>query len=408
MKNYEEKYNPYLKSYNDSIVKLNNLKIETENFKTDLNWHKLRNTEDLFYNIDFLAKKNKIKREEIKKITEKSLKKKQELINLEKRIKSRFNPGYYFSDVQKKLREERDLLNDSIINLNKNIDLRLESINKNNNRKNKFQSEIKRYNSIDIFTIKEKINNNTINSKALNDNLNTLFKKKNKVEIQLKPIITELNRVDLEIEKTNSIIVKAEYYNNKLDNANSPRERAITHQECESHLGESKPNKIIRQNKELLKKHQRDLNKLLKRAEIISEKAIRVIDTIVIDGNNMAYENSKFIGLNALLASTFELKKDYKVIVIFDSEIRSMLKKSGQTISNEFDKSIKIHIVASKQKADETILDLVSGKKNNYVISNDRFSDYFDKEAVKNKRILRHEIINNSIFIHDLDLKTTF
>jgi len=232
--------------------------------------------------------------------------------------------------------------------------------------------------------------------------------KKNELGSKLKPITDELSRIDLELKKTNSIIVIAQNYNTKLDNAFNARERAIIHQECERYLGDGQPNIIIRRNSGLIKMHQRDLEKLLVRAKKISDKAIRKIDTIVIDGNNMAYENSKFIGIKAILSSTQILEKDYKVIVIFDSEIRSMLKKSSRSISEEFGDSIKIHIVASKQKADETILDLVSGKLNSYVVSNDRFSDYFDKEAIQSKRILRHEIIDNSIFIHDLDLKTTF
>lgn len=408
MKKYEEIYNPYIKPFRGFKLKIEELTVVNKGITADLEWLKLNNLEDLSYNIAVLSKKNDKKQKEVKELREMNSKKIEDLKILDQKIKSHFSPQYYFSGSQKTLRLERKTLISSVDNLSSILVLKIKSKTKLNAKINKFQSDIKRYTLLNLQSLKEESEKNIQFLKRLTQEANSILIKKNKVASKLKPITDELSRIDLEIEKTNSIIVKAQNYNAKLDNAFNARERAIIHQECKHYLGDGKPNNIIRRNSGLIKMHQRDLEKLLVRAKKISDKVIRKIDTVVIDGNNMTYENSKFIGIKALLSSTQILEKDYKVIVIFDSEIRSMLKKSSRSISEEFGDFIKIHIVASKQKADETILDLVSGKLNSYVVSNDRFSDYFDKEAVKNKRILRHEIIDNSIFIHDLDLRTTF
>jgi hypothetical protein len=408
LKKYEEIYNPYIKPFLGFKLKIEELTVVNKGITADLEWLKLNNLEDLSYNIAVLSKKKDTKQKEVKELREMNSKKIEDLKILDQKIKSHFSPQYYFSGSQKTLRLERKTLISSVDNLSSILVLKIKSKTKLNAKINKFQSDIKRYTLLNLQSLKEESEKNIQFLKRLTQEANSILIKKNKVASKLKPITDELSRIDLEIEKTNSIIVKAQNYNAKLDNAFNARERAIIHQECKHYLGDGKPNNIIRRNSGLIKMHQRDLEKLLVRAKKISDKVIRKIDTVVIDGNNMTYENSKFIGIKALLSSTQILEKDYKVIVIFDSEIRSMLKKSSRSISEEFGDFIKIHIVASKQKADETILDLVSGKLNSYVVSNDRFSDYFDKEAVKNKRILRHEIIDNSIFIHDLDLRTTF
>ena len=408
MKNYEEIYNPYIKPFRGFKLKIEELTIVNKGITADLEWLKLNNFEDLSYNITVLSKKKDIKQKKVKELREKNSRKIEDLKILDQKIKSRFSPRYYFSGSQKTLRLKRKTLTTSVNNLSSTLALIIKSKTKLNAKINKSQSDIKRHTLLNVESLIEESEKNIRFLKRLYQESNSILIKKNELGSKLKPITDELSRIDLELKKTNSIIVIAQNYNTKLDNAFNARERAIIHQECERYLGDGQPNIIIRRNSGLIKMHQRDLEKLLVRAKKISDKAIRKIDTIVIDGNNMAYENSKFIGIKAILSSTQILEKDYKVIVIFDSEIRSMLKKSSRSISEEFGDSIKIHIVASKQKADETILDLVSGKLNSYVVSNDRFSDYFDKEAIQSKRILRHEIIDNSIFIHDLDLKTTF
>ena len=121
----------------------------------------------------------------------------------------------------------------------------------------------------------------------------------------------------------------------------------------------------------------------------------------------MCYEGSKFIGLKPLLASTKELKKRYEITIVFDAAIRSQTKSSTKDIADKFD-GVHVHIVASKRLADDTILDVTSNDKYSYIISNDRFGEYKEKEVVKNDRIIRHEILNQQVLIHDLNINTKY
>lgn len=66
------------------------------------------------------------------------------------------------------------------------------------------------------------------------------------------------------------------------------------------------------------------------------------------------------------------------------------------------------HIVASKQLADETILDIASNNKFDYVLSNDRFGEYLDKDVVRNDRLIKHEIVKGKVIIHDLDINCNY
>jgi hypothetical protein len=182
----------------------------------------------------------------------------------------------------------------------------------------------------------------------------------------------------------------------------------MLHKKCEESLGESSPKKFINQQDRILKQIERDYIKAQNRAREVGHKASRVIDTVIIDGNNMCYEGETFVGLNPLKVVTSELQKQYKVIVVFDSKIRQILKSNNADIAAQFPDNIKLHIVANNQFADATILDLAADHKSTYVISNDRFGDYNDKEVVKSNRLIRHEIVNNRAFIHDLNVNVAY
>lgn len=126
----------------------------------------------------------------------------------------------------------------------------------------------------------------------------------------------------------------------------------------------------------------------------------------------MCYEKgrdkSNFIGLKALMPLTKELAKSYDVTVIFDSQIRKILKAGDKEIAQQFDKTVKVHPVASKQLADETIVRIASDDNTTYIISNDRYADYADLAAVKMNKLIKHEIINNKIIINDLLLEVSY
>ena len=96
------------------------------------------------------------------------------------------------------------------------------------------------------------------------------------------------------------------------------------------------------------------------------------------------------------------LKNKYKVQVVFDETIKRSLDLQDITASLDLD---DVHIVNGK--ADEFILDLAQNP-NAYVISNDKYDDYFDKLAVIENRVLKYEMFNNYLKIYDLDVDIRF
>ncbi|MBP0500701.1 hypothetical protein J8J32_21750, partial [Mycobacterium tuberculosis] len=82
--------------------------------------------------------------------------------------------------------------------------------------------------------------------------------------------------------------------------------------------------------------------------------------------------------------------------------IRRKLELSSKDIEARFPQAERVHIVASKRTADETVLAAASDDPHTFVLSNDRFVDYPEKMAVKEDRVLRHEIVNQAAYIHEL------
>lgn len=182
----------------------------------------------------------------------------------------------------------------------------------------------------------------------------------------------------------------------------------MVHQECEKLLGEGSPKKVIRQSESQILRLERDLEKSKKRAIQIRVNVSRDIRKVIIDGNNMCYENGKFVGLPPVIESTKELQRKYKVIIIFDAAIRSQIKAGNQEIRGKFDHSVDVHVVATKQLADETILDIASNDDSCYIISNDRFGEYQEKAAVKDDRLIRHEVVSGNVLIHGLNINVAY
>lgn len=404
MEQYILKYNPYAKDIQSLETDINRFEEKKKSLKANLNWFELRSNEDLNNNLEDLSNKEDIKFLEVRKIEEKINRLEIKFKELKKSIKSKFNPFNLFSSTQITLRKESKLLLNQIADLQKIKRSELDILEKIRNKKNQIEKDISRYNTFNYSQTTELIKKLDSNIYLFQTELQKLSKPKKEVDLELRPILKKLLKIESERLNADRTISKAKKYENRLNNAFDGRERAIIHNECERKLGDSTPRKIIQRNSRLVKKLGRDIEKLENRASQIQIKALRTIDKIVIDGNNMCYDGNNFIGLQPLIKLTSALKDKYETILIFDSDIRSLLRLDENAITAKFEEKIKVHIVATKQKADETILDLASHNKFIYIISNDRYVEYSDKEVVSSQRFLRHEIINNKLLIHDINI----
>ena len=133
-----------------------------------------------------------------------------------------------------------------------------------------------------------------------------------------------------------------------------------------------------------------------------------VVSHIIIDGNNACYERSQFIRMYALTHLVDELTKRYKVTVVFDASIRSHMKTDDAGIERIIGRSAPAHVAPTRTSADEYILRLAQSEQNAYVLSNDRFPEFSEYDAVKSGRLLRFLIANNKIMVNQLDICIPF
>ncbi len=231
-----------------------------------------------------------------------------------------------------------------------------------------------------------------------------LLNKFDSVEAGLKTIKDQLSIKNSELAKLKGDLTTAENLSKRIEFAENGYQRKLAHQECEKLFGLGKPSQVISNLKKKIQSLEREINKLLDRAKQTVVKLERNISLLVIDGNNLCHQNgvkgSTFISLKALVPLIKMLKNKYKVQVVFDETIKRSLDLQDITASLDLD---DVHIVNGK--ADEFILDLAQNP-NAYVISNDKYDDYFDKLAVIEHRVLKYEMFNNYLKIYDLDLCT--
>lgn len=205
-------------------------------------------------------------------------------------------------------------------------------------------------------------------------------------------------------------IALAEEFEADLNSASSSQERAIIHQRCDSELNDASPGKAKRALLAHRRSIDRDIEKLQHRVQQEIERASYDIRELVIDGSNLCYRSGNvFIGLAALKAVVAALAGQYKITVVFDASMRKNLNMNSVDIESALAAAgVFTHIVASRQKADETILARAEDSDHTFVLSNDRYTDYPEKSAVRQNRVLRHEIIRDEVIIGALYLKVRY
>ncbi|MGB3918668.1 MAG: hypothetical protein WBL07_14645 [Thiothrix litoralis] len=401
-------YNPFAKKYHSLKCVLDEKNSEKLKLSNELNFFDATDIGSLYSTLEYSEdSKNKLQSliNDIVKEIEVLQTKIQET---KSHIKTIFNPLNWFNDEQTAYKKKVNKLENELDAKQKSKGNRQGFLYKIKQSIEDTTKNIDRHKSFDRKFVNDKIN-------SLNQEINLLEKDfqrvsglKIKVDTELKAVLWQINDYESQISTIKENIRKAQSFEYRLNAAGNSYERAIIHQDCESVFGDGSPKKITRQQEGLTRKYERDLEKVKKRAIQIGEKFARDIRKIIIDGNNMCYESSKFVGLQPLTKSTNDLHKRYEIVIVFDAAIRSQLKANDQKIRAQFDKNIKVHIVATKQKADEAILDIAFNDIFCYVLSNDRYGEYSEKEVIKNNRLIRHEIVDGRVIIHDLNVNVIY
>lgn len=197
---------------------------------------------------------------------------------------------------------------------------------------------------------------------------------------------------------------EAEKLETELKRAGSGRDRRDLHDRARHALGYSRPAEAIRIFQRDIEASDRDIQKLKHRLEQISTRHSRRIEKLVFDGMNLCFSRGAFIGVAPLQAVVRSLNRQANIIFVFDGSIRKRgfnEAKLREAIGND----AIVHIVNGA--ADEVVLDLASNE-HDYVVSNDNFIDYRTKRAVSERRIFKHERIDNRIMIPELGVSAVY
>lgn len=221
----------------------------------------------------------------------------------------------------------------------------------------------------------------------------------------LEPLLGEIEKIEENLEETESSMRRAKQLEQALAWADDAYERRCVHEECEDEFGTGSPRHALNENATAAKRFNRDMDKLTARMRTELRRAERDVRSLILDGNNLCYVGDRFIGLSVLLRLLPLLRDSYFVTVVFDASIRRMLGKGDTEIRGSLGEGIEVHVVATSQKADETVLDIAGPERTCFVVSNDRFADFPEKAAVKRRRILRHEIVSGRLWIKDLGIE---
>ncbi len=225
-----------------------------------------------------------------------------------------------------------------------------------------------------------------------------------RIETKIRPHTQELDRLKSELASLNADIVQANRFEQDLSSAANSYERAMIHKECEAKFGTGSPKQVINERRGKIRSLENNIPKVERRILDELQKQERTIGHLLIDGNNACYERQSFIGLRAISALLRELGGRYRTTVVFDASIRAMLKTDTQGIERALGSSTNTYVAPSKAAADEYLLKLADQDGSAFILSNDRFAEYHDYDAVKSGRVLGFLIAEGRLMSNDLDI----
>ncbi|MBN2267360.1 MAG: hypothetical protein JW725_03415 [Candidatus Babeliaceae bacterium] len=402
------KLNPFDEELRQSKAKIAYLNQQKGSLVEDLDWFNSNTEEQLKNKLDACFELLSRLRRQYEEIERDIAAYQQKRNYIRTKTRTILNPKNWFASDQIQLRRtqkdlkraqqaletERNNLADQICKAERNVEIA--------------KKAVERYSSFDLASCKTNLSRIESDLESLRQKHNRIAERKDAVDQTLKPVVDQMRHYTELKQQAENMLDRAATLDRQLSNADNSYERAMVHNQCEAEFGVGSPRKVIAKAESNLRRIARNYEKAYNRAVEIGHKAARTIDAIVIDGINLCYENNVFIGLSALEALIPILQDNYKVTVVFDAAIREMVKANDKAISILLGDRIRVHIVATKSKADETVLDLAESDNCTYILSNDRFGEYNDKRAILDNRVLRHEIVNGLIMVHDLGVKTRY
>ncbi|OOW67192.1 hypothetical protein Xmlh_18050 [Xanthomonas axonopodis pv. melhusii] len=328
------------------------------------------------------------------------------IIDLSKRSSIGINPLFWFSDERKRLlqrREEAVRVGAELIQEMEDAKLSLQKAQEFSEQVN---DSVAWYSAFDHTA--NDISKQTLESRIVEIGaaLPALREKSAALDLELAPLLLDLNVQNSRRTAAESRMALAERYNRRLNSAANSYEKRIVHEECRAELGSGSPSQVIERSRRDREAAERSIAKIKKHLGQVAQRQSRRIDRLVFDGNNLCHDKEGvFIGLGPLKAIVCALQTEAKKIFVFDESIRTRHRLNGQQIREVLGPGVTVHIVNGA--ADEIVLNLAPDS-HDYVVSNDRFVEYRSKAAVKKGRIFQHEIVENRVIIKDLGVSASF
>ncbi|WP_312136385.1 hypothetical protein [Brevundimonas sp.] len=313
----------------------------------------------------------------------------------------------FFSAEQKTLRGDISQVNKRLITIKKTISEKSDEMNTAQQACTQAKARLSAHAAFDLKTVVQNLAEARSEAKRVLDLTRPLELEIQKMETENKVHILEYKRLQSELNNIVSEIQTASKYQKQLNEAPDAAHRARIHEKCNNHFGSGNPSKVIRERSSRKEALERSISKVGYRILEEFTKFDRKIERLIIDGNNLCYDRKKFIGLRALKALIDKIANKYEIVIIFDSNIRSLLKANDHGISSTIGYK-NIHITPTGTSADEYILKIAGDDSYTFIISNDRFVDFHDYSAVKSGRILRFMVAEGQIMVNALNVTAKF
>jgi len=226
-----------------------------------------------------------------------------------------------------------------------------------------------------------------------------------KIETKIQPIKEELDRMKSERDTLNENIDIADLLCRELSSASDSYGRKKVHEKCGKIFDTDKPRKVIKDSENRIQRIDRSIPKLERRIREELQKLDRNIRHPLIDGTNACYQGQRFIKLRGISSLLNAIRDDpYEITVVFDAKIRKLLKTDDQNIKQILGPSVTTYIAPSKGAADEYLLNLAGEDQSTFILSNDRYIEFLDYDAVKSDRLIKFLIADEKFIINELDI----
>lgn len=400
-------YNPHAAPLKELEVRFKRLQDEIGDIDRELHWYRAFNSDEVASELRSLEKQLRSLETEGRLTESRRVKARQRADDLKEAAALTFNPKRWFAAERKEAARARE----EFLREAEELQIKGQALQEKQARRGEsvaaVEAQLNKYRAYDRLEAEARREAARLQLEGLRDPISALGQLKAKVDEQLAPLLKNLAELKAERQKLAWDIPDAEVMESKLSRAANSYERAMLHEQCQARFKEASPRVVIQRKQRALEAVDRDIQKTEARLQMEVQRATRAISEFVIDGNNLCYRSETFIGLAAVTALANRLADEYKVTVVFDPGIRGMTRLSSSELGALFKPSVAVHVVDSARAADEVLMD-VAAESTAFVISADRFRDFGDRPAVRERRVLRPEILPSKVLLPDLGLTVAY